>query len=66
MNRYWRRSTEFVIGLKGNILYANSLKLGAVRLTKQFFPDNKVTKSRISDCKKWVEGVLSPLKKEQS
>jgi len=57
-------STEFVVGLKGNILYANSLKLGAVRLTKLFFPDYKVTKSKIKECKSWIEGVLNPLTRD--
>ncbi len=54
-------STEFVVGYKGKILYANSLKLGAVRLTKKFFIDYKVTDNAVAECSKWVEGVLSPI-----
>ncbi|MCB0745624.1 MAG: Ppx/GppA family phosphatase, partial [Ignavibacteriae bacterium] len=56
-------STEFVVGYKGKILYANSLKLGAVRLTKMFFENYSITNESIENCKKWVEGVLSPLKR---
>jgi len=56
-------STEFVVGYKGKILYANSLKLGAVRLTKKFFQDYDVTLSAVTECKKWVEGVLFPIAK---
>lgn len=56
-------STEFVVGYKGNILYANSLKLGAVRLTRKFFNNYTVTAEAVENCSKWVEGVLSPVKK---
>ncbi|MFZ1288649.1 MAG: hypothetical protein WAR79_01060 [Melioribacteraceae bacterium] len=55
-------STEFIIGLNNKILFSASLKLGAVRLTHQFFPDYLITKSRINDCKKWIENELLPLK----
>lgn len=54
-------STEFVVGEKGDIIYSNSLKLGAVRLTQKFFPDGKVTKERIADCSRWVEGEIYPV-----
>jgi exopolyphosphatase/guanosine-5'-triphosphate,3'-diphosphate pyrophosphatase len=54
-------STEFVVGYKGKILYANSLKLGAVRLSKKFFPDYKINDKSISECERWVEGVLFPI-----
>ncbi|PID57646.1 MAG: exopolyphosphatase [Ignavibacteriae bacterium] len=54
-------STEFVIGQDNKIIYANSLKLGAVRLTKKYFPDYIITQERIEKCEKWVEGVLYPL-----
>ncbi|MCB9209012.1 MAG: Ppx/GppA family phosphatase [Ignavibacteriales bacterium] len=56
-------STEFVVGYKGKILYANSLKLGAVRLTKMFFENYSITNESIENCKKWVEGVLFPISK---
>ncbi len=57
-------STEFAIGLKGNLKYATSLKLGAVRMTQKFFPDFIVTKSKIDKCKKWIEGELYHVAKE--
>ncbi|MCF8241494.1 MAG: Ppx/GppA family phosphatase [Melioribacteraceae bacterium] len=59
-------STEFVIGEKSKILYSNSIKLGAVRLTQKFFPDYKITKDRVNLCKKWIEGELSPVKRSIS
>ncbi|MEW6508593.1 MAG: Ppx/GppA phosphatase family protein [Bacteroidota bacterium] len=51
-------STEFVIGYKGKMLQAVSLKIGAVRLAHKFFPDFKITDNRINECRKWVEGEL--------
>ena len=52
-------STELTIGYRGNVLYSNSLKLGAVRLTQKFFPDYIITKERINECKNWVAGEIS-------
>lgn len=54
-------STEFLVGEKSEIIYANSLKLGAVRLSQMFFPDGKLTKSRIEDCTNWVRGEIYPV-----
>ncbi len=56
-------STEFLVGESGDIIYSNSLKLGAVRLSKKFFPDGKVTKQRIAQCREWVEGEIFPVVK---
>jgi exopolyphosphatase/guanosine-5'-triphosphate,3'-diphosphate pyrophosphatase len=54
-------STEFIVGYKGKILYVNSLKLGAVRLTKKFFPNYLVDNNARQECEKWIEGVLHPV-----
>ncbi|MBU0473810.1 MAG: Ppx/GppA family phosphatase [Bacteroidetes bacterium] len=54
-------STEFIVGESGKILYSNSLKLGAVRLTQRFFPDYVLSNERIAKARKWVEGVLAPI-----
>jgi exopolyphosphatase/guanosine-5'-triphosphate,3'-diphosphate pyrophosphatase len=40
-------STEFLIGKRGNIKYANSIKLGAVRMTQKFFPDDKLKRVQL-------------------
>ncbi len=57
-------STEFAIGKEGNLKYATSIKLGAVRLSQRFFPDYIVTKERVKSCKKWVEGELYKITRE--
>ena len=51
-------STEFLVGKKGEPVFSISMKVGAVRLTQKFFPDFRVTKTRIQDCRNWVEGEL--------
>ncbi len=54
-------STEFSIGQNGELIYAVSIKLGAVRLTNMFFPDFKLTKEQIQNCRSWVRGTLFPI-----
>lgn len=54
-------STEFIVGTKGETLYVNSLKLGAVRLSQKFFPDYNITKERIKECREWIEGEIYPV-----
>ena len=40
-------STETIVGYKSDIFYVNSTKLGAIRLTKRFFPNGKATSKQI-------------------
>ncbi|MBN1300434.1 MAG: Ppx/GppA family phosphatase [Melioribacteraceae bacterium] len=54
-------STEFLVGEKSDIIYSNSLKLGAVRLTQKFFPDGKTNKKSIEECSAWVKGEIFPV-----
>lgn len=56
-------STELLVGHKGKVLYAQSLKLGAVRLTNQFFRDEPDTKSKINQCKLYIESMITTNKK---
>jgi exopolyphosphatase/guanosine-5'-triphosphate,3'-diphosphate pyrophosphatase len=57
-------STEFLVGYQGKIIYANSTKLGAVRLSQMFFPDFELSKSSLEKCSNWVYGELYPIIKE--
>jgi exopolyphosphatase/guanosine-5'-triphosphate,3'-diphosphate pyrophosphatase len=54
-------STEFLIGEKGQVHYANSIKLGAVRLTEKFFRDGKFGKSSIDDARLHVRSIINPI-----
>ena len=51
-------STEFLIGEKGISDFAESLKIGAVRLSKMFFPDFHLTKSGIEMCGQYIQDKL--------
>lgn len=57
-------STEFLIGEKGNVIYANSIKIGAVRLTEKYFSDGKFKKSNIDDARVFVKSIINPVVRE--
>lgn len=55
-------STELLIGKKGKIEYAASLKLGAVRLSSKFFGnEKKFSRAKIEACRKHVSVELNPI-----
>lgn len=51
-------STEFVIGHQGRIHYANSFKIGAIRITQRCFPDEAVTREQIDRCRLFIRGEI--------
>lgn len=52
-------STEFLIGEKGNVLYANSIKVGAVRLTEKYFTEGKFRKESIEEARLYVKSMIN-------
>lgn len=52
-------STEFLIGEKGNVLYANSIKIGAVRLTEKYFSGGKFRKEDIDEARLHVKSMIN-------
>ena len=54
-------STEVIIGKNKQVEYAESLNLGAVRLTQMFFKNSVVNKENIEKCKKYIESKLSEI-----
>ncbi len=52
-------SVEYLIGKKGEPLFAASLKLGAIRLTQRFFDRTVLKKEDIQACRKHIRGFLS-------
>jgi exopolyphosphatase/guanosine-5'-triphosphate,3'-diphosphate pyrophosphatase len=48
-------STELIYSNSGKIVFAESFKLGAVRLTKKFFPDYVLAKHSVTDCFSYIE-----------
>ena len=57
-------STEFLLGKAGSVLFANSLKLGAVRLTNHFFRGKTVKQKEIVECRAWLAGALDPVQRD--
>lgn len=54
-------STELVLGDKDNILRSSSLEIGCVRLSKQFFPEDKFTKKQVQAAVLYLDNELLPL-----
>jgi exopolyphosphatase/guanosine-5'-triphosphate,3'-diphosphate pyrophosphatase len=51
-------SAEYVLGLKGEVKFVNSLKLGAIRLSHQFRLLGQPKPQDILDCRKMIVGEL--------
>ena len=54
-------STEFLIGEKGEVKIASSLKIGAVRLTNKFSLNEKINKSDLKNSKIFVKGAINQI-----
>ena len=54
-------STEILVGERGQVLSSASLKLGALRLTRRFFPEGRSTAKAVSACKRFVRSMLVPV-----
>jgi exopolyphosphatase/guanosine-5'-triphosphate,3'-diphosphate pyrophosphatase len=52
-------STEFLLGENGDSEFAESIKIGAVRLSKMFFPDFHLTDSGIEMCRDYIKDKLN-------
>lgn len=55
-------STEFIYGVNGSPVFAESIKIGAVRLSKMFFPNLIISEERIKDCSDYVEQQIKSKK----
>jgi len=55
-------STECILGEKGKILFVESLVLGAVRLSMQFFPGDKLDRNKIEVCRSFIHKAIEPIK----
>ncbi len=49
-------STETIVGLRGEMLYGHSAKLGAIRLTRRFFSEERLSTKAIKDCRDYIRG----------
>lgn len=54
-------STEFLIGEKSEVIFANSLKIGAVRLTERFFSKGEFPPDLIEEARLSIKTILYPV-----
>lgn len=54
-------STEFLVGIRREIFYDNSIKLGAIRLTQRFFEDGKTDNKSVKECRNYIKGIMNPV-----
>ncbi len=53
-------STEFILGNNGEPEFAESIKIGAVRLSRMFFPDYVITGNAVKKCEEYItDQILS-------
>lgn len=57
-------STEFLIGYQRDIIYDNSLKLGAIRLTQRFFPGKEIESKQVKACRRFISGYMTNVTRE--
>ena len=47
-------STEFILGNNGEPEFAESIKIGAVRLSRMFFPDYVINENAVRNCEEYI------------
>jgi len=53
-------STEYLLGDNSQIIFVESIKVGAVRLSKKFFPNYYITSESIAECENFIaDRILS-------
>jgi len=57
-------STEFLAGKRRRVLYDNSLKIGAIRITERFFPGGVVSRRSLRECREYLRGLLTPVRRD--
>ncbi len=53
-------STELLLGRGDEVLAARSFKIGAIRLTRRFFPDGVGTPEEVEACRRAVRDAVAP------
>lgn len=51
-------STEILVGESGKSLYANSFKIGAIRMTQRFFPDEEISRRQVERMRLFLQGEI--------
>ena len=59
-------STELLIGHRGEVLAARSVKLGAIRMTQRFFPDGSTSRKAVKHAREHVRSTIASFAQELS
>ena len=51
-------STEILVGERGEIITAGSLKLGAIRMTRRFFRNDRLHPAAVDSCRRHIRAAL--------
>ena len=51
-------STEILVGERATPLYANSFKIGAIRMTQRFLPDERISPEQVERLRLYIRGEL--------
>jgi exopolyphosphatase/guanosine-5'-triphosphate,3'-diphosphate pyrophosphatase len=57
-------STELLVGERGDVVVARSLKLGAIRLTRRFFDGRLIHPGALDACRRHVRSTIAPFARE--
>ena len=57
-------STEILVGERGEILTAGSLKLGAIRMTRRFFRSDRLHPAAVDSCRRHIRAALAPIRRD--
>jgi exopolyphosphatase / guanosine-5'-triphosphate,3'-diphosphate pyrophosphatase len=57
-------STEVLVGERSDILAVRSFKLGAIRLTRRFFRNDRVHPGAVDACRRYIDAMLAPLARD--
>ena len=57
-------STEILVGERGEIVTAGSLKLGAIRMTRRFFRTDSLHPAAVDSCRRHIRAALTHTRRE--
>lgn len=57
-------STEFLIGKAGEVIEANSLKLGSIRMTDRFFKEDPLDPKSVNKCREYIKAFIYPMARQ--
>ncbi|GAC1363371.1 MAG: Ppx/GppA phosphatase family protein [Actinomycetota bacterium] len=57
-------STELLLGHRGDMIAARSMKLGSSRLTQRFFAGTRISPTAVDSCRRHVRAIITPFARD--